>query len=260
MSGFHNIALDRVRVNQRGAVLLSGPMGLYQYADALLLAKKALGGDVNGHPDFMSYRAKECTLNVEVLDEIISRLRLLPARAERYVVVIEGVETFSVAAQNKFLKVLEEGEAFFVLISYGEMISTITSRSVVIPYRPYSMEQFCEVSGLDETAYYICGGCPEQTAEEGLYDVFHVLGESFVNGSVEKVLSVLNLVKEKDENSFFECYRTYVPALFAYLGRLLQQNNGDYEKIRKAAECAIYSSKQNYVSADFFKDVVSLLP
>lgn len=260
MNLFHNDSLNRIRTTERGCVLLSGPMGLYQYDDALILAEKALGDKINGHPDFVMYRAKERTLNVEVIEEITTKLRLLPGKASRYVVVIEGAETFNDAAQNKFLKVLEEGEAFFILISYGEMLSTITSRSVVIPYRPYSLEKFQELSGKDETAYYISGGCPEQTAEEGLEEIFDTVGASFVAGDVKKVLSILNLVKEKDKNSFFECYRTYVPALFAYLGRLLQQNNGNYEKISKAAECSIYSSKQSYVSADFFKDVVILLP
>lgn len=260
MSEFHNDALSRIRTQERGSVLLSGPMGLYQYRDAMILAEKALCGTVCEHPDFVAYRSKDRILNVEVIDEISAKLRLLPAKAPRYVVVIEGVETFSDAAQNKFLKVLEEGEAFFILISYGELLPTIISRSVVIPYRPYSLEKFCELSGKDETAYYICGGCPEQTAEEGLGEIFHSIDKAFVSGNVKEVLSVLNLIKEKDTNSFYECYRTYVPALFAYLGRLLHQCNCNYEIICRAAECSIYSSKQNYVAADFFKDIVSLLP
>ncbi len=256
MRTHRNPILEKVRTDTRGAVMLYGPKGLFQTEDALYLAKKVLSDEPEGHPDFINYVG--ITPGVEEVNAVSEKMNLLPARADRYVVILDHLEKMSVAAQNKLLKVLEEGNAFFILIANGFVLDTIRSRVFTVSYRPYGVEEFSKITGMDEAACYVYGGCPEGIEENELEPVFRQAGEALAKGDAKKLMEVLHLVKEKDPDSFYEKAKDYVPSLFAYFGHVLQTSN--FKNSCKAAEYAIACENRSYVAADFFRDVVSLLP
>lgn len=259
MLEFHNTALRRIRTDRRGCIILSGPPGLYQTQDAAILAEKALGGNIQSHPDLLEYHWKDVSNSIAVVEEIASKITLLPSKADRYVVIIEGIEQFSPAAQHKFLKTLEDGAAFFILITYGNVLNTIESRSMIIPYRPLSLPEFLKLGKAIPT-YFLMGGCPEAVTDTEVEEIFRKAGEAFNASDVKAVLSCLHLVKEKDNKNFYNCYKLYVPALFAYIGKLILDNHGSYQVIMRAAEASVHCRKSYYTGADFFRDIVALLP
>lgn len=258
MKEYHNKAVGRINTDKRGAVLLSGPRGLYQMSDALALAEKALGEPALAHPDFMMYMREtdKAQIGIDVVLEIAESLNMLPARAKRRVVLIDGAEGLTPVAQNKFLKVLEEGDAFFILISYGEVLATIKSRTMFVAYRPLPYPLFKELTGEDETVYFITGGCPELVDHVNMKELFGQCGKALQEGNVKELLGVLHMVKEKDKTSFFATNRSYVSSLFAYFGKCFEH---DYEKAKMAAEASIRCVSPTYVEADFFMDLAMLL-
>lgn len=256
MREFHNQAVSHIRPSQRGAVLFTGPRGLYQMEDALTLAEKALGETALGHPDLLVYQKGKDQMGIEVIEEIAASLFLVPARAERRVVIIEGAECLSTAAQNKFLKVLEEGDAFFILISYGEVLATIKSRSMQVVFRPLTYQAFHEMTGGDEILYYVTGGCPQLTDKGNIYDIFERCGKAVKEKNARELFKVLNVAREKDRTSFYVTNRGDVTALFTYLGKCMEK---DYGKAMAAAEASIRCTGPVYVEADFIKDLAVLV-
>lgn len=256
MREFHNPAVSRIQSGKRRAVLFNGPKGLYQMEDALTLAEKVLGEDVSGHPDLLFYQSDKKRLGIEVIEEITTSISLVPARAERRVVIIEGAECLSPAAQNKFLKVLEEGDAFFILISYGEMLTTIKSRTMQVAFRPLPYQVFHEITGGDESLYYVTGGCPQLTDEGNVHDIFAKCGEAVKAKNAKELFGILHIAREKDRTSFYVTNRADVAALFAFLGKCMER---DYEKVAAAAEASIRCTGPAYVEADFFKDLAVLI-
>jgi len=256
MREFHNQTVSRIQPGQRGAVLFIGPRGLYQMEDALALAEKALGEAAIGHPDLLLYQSGKEQIGIEVIEEISASLFLVPAKAERRVVIIEGAECLSPAAQNKFLKVLEEGDAFFILISYGEVLTTIKSRSMQVVFRPLPYQTFHEITGGDETLYYVTGGCPQLTDEGNIHDIFAKCGEAVKGKNARELFRALHVAREKDRTSFYVTNRGDIAALFAYLGKCLEK---DYAKAVAAAEASIRCTGPVYVEADFFKDLAVLV-
>lgn len=255
---FHNQFLEYVPADIRGGVLLEGPKGLFQYEDALLLAEKVLGGDAAGHPDAVIIRAEGKPITVDTIAQLAEKLSLMPARANRRCIIIEGAERIMPAAQNKLLMSLEEAEAFFILIAYGDVLGTIRSRLMPVSYRPMSEAEFVNATGKDGSAYFVTGGCP-QLLDKDLAYIFEKTGGALMDGDPKGVMSCLGLVKEKDKNSFYEVRREYVAALFCYLGKCLMESGKRFEKISQAADAALRSTRATvYTSADFFKDIVRL--
>ena len=252
MREFHNQTVSR----QRGAVLFIGPKGLYQMEDALTLAEKALGEPALGHPDLLVYQNGKDQMGIEVIEEISASLFLVPARAKRRVIIIEGAECLSAAAQNKFLKLLEEGDAFFILISYGEVLATIKSRSMQVVFRPLTYQMFHEMTGGDEILYYVTGGCPQLTDKGNIHDVFEKCGKAVKEKNAKELFEVLHIAREKDRSSFYVTNRGDIAALFIYLGKCMER---EYRKALAAAEASVRCAGSVYVEADFFKDLAVLI-
>ena len=251
---FHNPYLEKLPLDRRVCYMLQGPKGLYQFQDACRLAEKFLNGSMEDHPDVLVFEPDNGKLDLSAIEQMSKKLLILPSRAERFVFLINGAECFSIAAQNKLLKVLEDGDAFFLLVCYGNMLSTIKSRSVIIPYRPYTLSQFLD-TGQSEEEYSITGGCPDLSCDEGLIQTFQSVGAGLKKNDIRGVLEALHLIKEKDKDSFFERYRSYVPSLFEYMGKLVMGINR-LKQAEFAANAALACSSKTYVAADFFKDVV----
>ena len=255
---YRNKVLEFIPKDVRGGVMLEGPKGLFQMQDALLLADEVLGDSHENHPDYLFLSPEGKSITVEMVEGILSQLELYPARAKRRCVVIEGADRMVVQAQNKLLKALEESEVYFILVSYGNMIGTVSSRLMEISYRPLSEDEFFHLTGEKGSSFYATGGCPELLKGD-VKEIFEKAGNYLLERNKKELLSILGLVKEKDKKCFYEVHRDLVPSLFCYFGRILADNNGSYENIKKAADAALRSSRTSvYTSADFFKDVVSV--
>lgn len=258
---YHNQLLSMIPTDVRGGVLMEGPRGLYQYDDALCLAAKVLNAeserDVEKHPDLIIMR-KSKPFTVEDVGELTDCLSLMPARAKRRCIIIEGADKLLPAAQNKLLKSLEEADAFFILISHAEILDTIKSRLMLVNYRPLSESAFLQAGGT-KLDYFVTGGCP-QLLDGEIAQIFEAAGRAAVEGNMKALLKELGLIKEKDKRSFYEMHRDYVTMLFCYLGRCLADATKEMGKIEMAADAAVRSTKTMlYTSADFFVDIVSLV-
>ena len=255
---YHNWMLGLIPKDVRGGVLLEGPKGLFQLSDALLLADEVLGQTHEHHPDFIFFSSEGKSITVEMVESLTRQLELYPARAKRRCIVIDSAERMVVQAQNKLLKALEESDAYFILVSYGNLLGTIQSRLMRVDYRPLSEEDFYNLTGERGSVFYATGGCPELLLDD-VKQIFENAGKCLIEKDQKGLMESLKLVKEKDKGSFYEMHREMVSSLFCYFGRILLDNHCSYERIKKAADAALRSTRVSiYTSADFFKDVVSI--
>jgi len=255
---FHNQFLEGVCTDGRGCVLLQGPEGLYQEFDARLLAKRVLGEEPEGHPDFLIVdRAAEprASIGTERVALLSEALLTVPARAAVRCVLILGAEGMTPGAQNKLLKSLEEAEAFFILVCYGEVLGTVRSRCVVASYRPLSRARFFEETGGGEEEYCLSQGCPERALRSDLAETFRSCGKAVREKNPALMFRTLHLAREKDAESFYKKERRWIPALFAYLGGCLE---GDAGLSEVAARAAVRCGAPSYAEADFFADLAVL--
>lgn len=98
-----------------------------------------------GHPDIAVVRPTEgkAAVSVEQIRTVRSEAFVLPGQGKCKIFIIEG--PFNEAAQNAFLKVLEEPPAhvYFVLICghRSELMDTVLSRSVILSVGTVSFEE-----------------------------------------------------------------------------------------------------------------------
>lgn len=122
------------------AVLLSGPKGIGTNTIALAMATelKARHDDVHTiGPD------EKGTIPIEQIRGLYTLTRTVYDSPR--VIIIDGAEMMSHAAQNALLKLLEEpsGQTYFILTSHQPqlLLATIRSRTQQIELRPISLEQ-----------------------------------------------------------------------------------------------------------------------
>lgn len=254
---YHNPYLEKLNISS-GRLLLSGQYGLFQLEDAKMLASSFLyckADELSTHPDYIVLGDGKKTLTTDMVGEAVKRLSLKPSRAQKHVFLIDGMNLMTVAAQNKLLKLIEEWDAVFILISYGVVLPTVSSRCMEIPYRPYSLDYY-KANGLGEEQYYATGGCPALVCETEVLEIFQKSAEIIRSLPERKreLFSLLGLVKEKDKQSFYEKYREYVSKLFCYWGDI---TCGSGYSTAKQLSLAINNvDGGGYTAADFFKDVV----
>lgn len=257
----HNKYAERVSI-QSGGILLKGPMGLYQLEDAKELAGKSLGMEESAltqTPDFISVGDGKSQITADIVAGLIARLMVKPVKAQRHVVLIHGANLMNETAQNKLLKMLEEWDALFLLIAYGDVLKTIESRCMVIPYRPLSLTQFLK-QGKTELDYYLSGGCIQRLSDAKVCRIFEEAAGALISGDDKAFFKVLGLVKEKDKTSFFEKHKEYVPQLFDFLGnQLVKSGHALNCDIAMHLACAVKDGMKNYTSADFFADMANLM-
>lgn len=258
MERYHNVFLEGVRASGRGCVMLKGPEGLFQEADAMELAERVLGEGPKGHPDLIVVRRDEepgARIGTERVERIQEALLTVPARARLRCVVIFGAEGMTPAAQNKLLKSLEEAGAFFILTCHGEVLPTVESRCCVVPYRPLSRTEFMKETGRSEEEYFLAEGCPERAGRKDLADAFAACGKAVREKDPALLFRTLGLAREKDPESFFKKERQWVGCLFSYLGRCLE---GDGALAQVAAKACARCGVASYAEADFFADLAVL--
>lgn len=247
-------------------MLLIGKKGLNQLEDAKKLARDYLGSGPEGHPDYL-YVGNKGRLHAEDLMPVYEKTALRPCRAEKHVILIDGIDGATAAAQNKLLKALEDAKnAYFILTAYGAgVLPTVKSRVAVKKYMPLPKKEFM-AEGRSEAAYYMTGGCPGLLGDgpSKAEAVFGSVLRDYRSGDRAEVLNDLHLVTEKDRDSFFEAYREYVPDMIAMFGELLTEGHGKAGGglLRKAKALAGHYAAcgtSAYTSADFFVAAATFL-
>jgi len=257
--------------------LLRGITGLSMKDDALSFAKEYLCTEnLELHPDFLLIEKPEGKASIGVGDAamIINRAALRPSLAQKHLVIIDGIDAMTEPAQNKLLKVLEDGENILILaISYGgKVLDTILSRMGIVEYRALNRDEFVsEMTKLypeyDAKLYFpLTGGCINLVEELVSYDaMFLSVKEHFSNGDCKELFSDLHLVKEKDKDAVTE-NRALLPHLISFLQWQISEMALSASVNRSVLDClAILNEhkarcvKSSYTKDDFFYLIMFLV-
>ena len=204
---------------------------------------------VFNHPDVFLFSPEEKkSMGVDVAKSICSIADTAPQVAEKHYIVVDGFDKFTLDAQNVLLKLLEDETACEVYgLCYSEnIIGTIRSR-MKCRYMSISMEDYltrCKNESIDngEILFYITQGDfgmlkQEQDFSE-LITIFLKVRDCLNSGDYLNLLTILNLVREKDKSSFSTVYTPYISALCRFIGAVLS------DLMKRALECS--AEEDNY--------------
>ena len=147
---------------------------------------------------FVSYDEGKRSIGVDTAGSIIAKASLKASYGEYQVCVVDHMDSMTKEAQNKLLKTLEESAMVVIGVCYEDnIIPTVKSRMKKIVVS--------ENKGLPENVLMLFDGVIASMGSE----------------HPENILSVLNLVKEKDSESFFAVHREYVGELISTIGNCI---------------------------------------
>ena len=197
----------------RQGMLLSGVPGLPMLEDAINFAKEYLGTDnLDRHPDYLYVHQmpKKKSIGVEEVALINRKAALKPSLAKKQIIIIDGIDSMTEAAQNKILKILEDYDAMVIIIAiaYSErVLATIKSRVVIYEYRHLGFVEFADAMkqypNLSPDIYYLLSyGCINLVEDLAEYDdVFCSIVRVIDTGNYPELLQTMSLLKEKDSNA-----------------------------------------------------------
>lgn len=219
-------------------LLIYGHLGMPLKEEGLNIAASLLNTEkarLEVHPDFLLLeRGKdEKSLGVDSLKELFLKATLKPAMGDIMVILIHNIDYMTEQAQNKLLKTLEDNANVRIIATANDIdkvLSTIKSRVRQIHFYPLTQVEFkkwCEENkySYSEELYIVTHGCPgviEEYAE--VVDIFKNIRKSFEENRIENLFSLLHLLKEKDGESFYNCFPQLIPNLWEYLGFLAKNS------------------------------------
>lgn len=259
-----------VRTERSSGLLLIGKSGYPLLSDARFVASGLLDvteSDLDKNVDFFQVKTDKKSLTVDDAMEVLKNSSRLPSSADYIVVLIDGIDKFTDAGQDKLLKLMEEASNVVILATAytGRVLNTIKSRMQILTYPTMTEAEFLDryrtLSDAD-ILFYITGGVPMELSPEqdDLTEVvaaFKGVKEAIKAKDKKKLFSSLNLVKEKDKNSFFEVYKQYVPAFLSFILRQRGIEWGD-KLLEVLKEERNLSESVSYTSADFFSAIVQV--
>ena len=214
--------------------LLRGSFGLSMRTDAFNYAMDYLHTeDLSLHPDFLLIErtVQKKLLGTEDAARITSRASMRPSIARKHLIIIDGIDSMTEAAQNKLLKVLEDGNNVLIIaISYGGMVlDTIISRMSVTEYHILDRITFHEklalaYPALNPDIYYpLTNGCMEAVSLLSDYDnLFCDLADCMQKETYPEMLQLFHMVKEKDELAVTE-NRTLIPFIISFIQKCFSE-------------------------------------
>lgn len=267
-----------MEITDRHNYLLKGKPGLPMKADAIDFAVKYLDMEhIYLHPDFLMIQkqmGKTC-IGVDQAAQITAKASIRPSIAKKHLVIIDGIDSMTEAAQNKLLKVLEDGENLFVIaISHGKpVLDTIISRMTVYEYHALKKDDFQEkminlYPALDASLYFqITHGCMD--AIEWLLDydkLFKDLQDCIQMQSFFELFSIFHLVREKDKEAVTE-NRRVIPYLISFIQEEFIKSltsasvvnvNTKLDSLKILEEHRLRCEIPGYTKDDFFNLIVHL--
>lgn len=269
--------IEKFLVNPNYSCLLMGQRGLPLEEDATELAKlllKTTDKLLLQHPDFLLVDTDKKSLGVEEVDEIINKASLVPALADKIVVLIKGFDRLTEIAQNMLLKLIEESQTVLIIGTcyQDNILETIKSRCCLFYYRPYSEEQFAEYCKKNSIAdssllYFLTNGCPGLINEEPeVLETFKKVSENISQNTTVNLLATLHLLEEKDKDNFYTKHPAHVRSLMRLLNSLFQKKwvsnpkNNNYKQICALLNADISScSKVTYTKDNFFYLIAQII-
>ena len=260
-----------VRSERSSGLLLMGKSGYPLLSDARFVASGLLDTtetDLDKSVDFYQVKTDKKSLTVDDALGVIEDSSRLPSNSDYIVVLIDGIDKFTDAGQDKLLKLLEEASNVVIIATAytGHILNTIRSRMQAITYPSMTeavFARYCEATKKDdaEILFYVTGGVPlELSGQDDIASVvaaFKGVQDAIKANNKAKLFSSLNLVKEKDKNSFFETYKQYVPSLLSFILRQRGVEWGD-KLLETLKEDRNFSESVSYTSADFFSTMVQV--
>lgn len=244
-----------------GVYQFIGPKGLGKSYAAQEVSKMVLNTDnIRNHPDFF-YLLQENAIGMEEITAFEEFSKTLPAKEKIKVAVIDNADTMTVSAQNAILKLLEEGTVYMmvILICHGKMIPTVESRAKKIHFFPIAEDEEREIlknlygDEVNPLALRLSAG------KIGFYD-FIIKEKAYLDtvektliclaeGKKEKIFEILNLMKEKDKENFFEMYdveqvRAYIRFLRDVFFKVLLNISGIC--LEESPSCDIAAISEHY--------------
>lgn len=151
------------------------------------------------------------------VDEIEHLLKASKIKSNAKVFVINHADRISIQSMNKLLKLLEDecitNKVIFIC-SKKLLLPTIESRCWLIPFKPLEEEQMKEfLLGQEisnwEWFSFISDQSPYRFLKnKELYTTLYALFEKMLDSSTQDLFSLFHMVKEKDENSSFEEFKS----------------------------------------------------
>lgn len=131
-----------------GLLLCGAPQsGLDRFVIALLQDKFGISNPTS-HPDIMFVEAGDKAIGIDDIRELVRFTQIKPTHLDCKFVVIHPLDALTIAAQQSFLKTLEESlvPTYFLMLSYNinRVLPTIKSRSQVMSVGEISSESVIE--------------------------------------------------------------------------------------------------------------------
>lgn len=251
--------------------------GVEMKSDALDFARAFLHvNNLSLHQDFYLFGdGDKKVLGVEDIPPVIEKASFPPAIAEKNLIVLNGMERLTKAAQNKLLLLLENNPyTFFLGICYEDiLLPTVKSRMRKVIYPVISKEYFLKHHNLSSKEQYLYYACEGNEAIYGHIQKYRSLFEElFLACSQEderyKLLQILHLVKEKDKEAISNdkiLRKAVICALAsifqenatkAYLKRETQKAIRYLETVNALLEAQIVCGNPDYTKDDFFSLMV----
>jgi len=290
---YENDLRDVLALNT-GALII-GQQGLPMLDDVLSYIAEKLNFKkerLSQHPDFLMVGPQDGkkSIGVDIADLLVRKSLYAPTIADTIYLVVDGIDLFTEQAQNRVLKLFEDGVNVTVIaISYGgRLLPTIRSRLLTFRYHklPYSeFEKYCKEHSVEHPKlwYYICDGCPTLVLELlPLAELFLSLKDAVDREDEKAVFQALSLVKEKDTATerysghyaqiFHLLANLYLEKLTLWLanekqlerdkGLLVTQNHMSWEHLRYCVELCTQNRSRclmtSYTKDNFFLAICSL--
>ena len=197
-------------------IILSGVPGLGKFELGLYIAAAILGcseKELYKNPDFYMTGTNDTVSSDDIKDLIDFSWR--SSLMGKKVIFLNNSHTVSVSTQNKLLKILEDREdnVLILLADSNTLIPTIISRCCHIQLQPptsaiikrFLIEKGVADSDIDFLSYMIGNAPFLYTKEEKTLMQYKSQLEQLYRITVRSdLLNVMNMLKEKDKNSFYE--------------------------------------------------------
>lgn len=197
-------------------IILSGVPGLGKFELGLYIAAAILGcseKELYKNPDFYMTGTNDTVSSDDIKDLIDFSWR--SSLMGKKVILLNNSHTVSVSTQNKLLKILEDREdnVLILLADSNTLIPTIISRCCHIQLQPpasaiikrFLIEKGVADSDIDFLSYMIGNAPFLYTKEEKTLMQYKSQLEQLYRITVRSdLLNVMNMLKEKDKNSFYE--------------------------------------------------------
>ncbi len=132
--------LDKIIKEGSRSLLFTGPESVGKKTIALDFLSSIFQAPPSKHPDFLLVEPLKGQIKIDQIRNLSERISLKPVKSSSFGVVIDQAHLMNRAAQNCFLKTLEEPKSSAVLILVTKhpdfLLSTISSRCERIKFYP----------------------------------------------------------------------------------------------------------------------------